>query len=376
MNIIRMRNQATVSRRNIVRAGAAMGVATGVGLKASGVAGKQESTLSGTIVVPVAGGSWGDAYQENMIDTFHAMHPDVEVKTEMSGDSERLLKLRAAGGENPPLDVVGLTNEFMDAAIREGLVDTFTAEEIPNAEKLYEISTPEYWRDGDSYYAVHQNWGQLGFAYRTDLVENPPKEWLDIFDSQYESQFGFGPLTYSAALQFFIAVIRSMGGHESNPEDVDAAFTKLEELKPNVAAAPADSGALQSLLERGEIAIAHIWDGRAFALAEAGQPIGFVYPSDPGPVASGAPRGIAVGTPNRELAMAFLNHTLSVEAQEGFCNQMWYGPSNVDAKLQPEVDEKVAYGDEAYGKLWEPDYEAVSTELGEWQQRWTRTFSG
>lgn len=375
MNIIRMRNQASVSRRNVVKAGAALGVTSTLGMKASGVAGKQESTLSGSIVVPVAGGSWGDAYQTHMIDTFHAMHPDVEVKTEMSGDSERLLKLRAAGGENPPLDVVGLTNEFMDAAIREGLVDTFTEEEIPNAGNLYDISRPDYWRDGDAYYAVHQNWGQLGFAFRTDLVENPPKEWLDIFDPQYEGQFGFGPLTYSAALQFFVAVIRSMGGHESNPEDVDAAFEKLEELKPNVAGAPADSGALQSLLERGEIAIAHIWDGRAFALAEAGQPIGFSYPSDPGPVASGAPRGIAVGTPNRELATAFLNHTLSPEAQAGFCNQMWYGPSNKDAELDPEVAEKVAYGDEAYGKLWEPDYETVSTALGEWQQRWTRTFS-
>jgi putative spermidine/putrescine transport system substrate-binding protein len=311
-----------------------------------------------------------------MIDTFHALHPDVEVRTEMSGDSERLLKLRAAGGENPPLDVVGLTNEFMDAAIREGLVDTFTAEEIPAVTDLYEISTPDEWRDGESYYAVHQSWGQLGFAYRTDLVENPPQEWLDIFDPQYEGQFGFGPLTYSAALQFFVAIIRAMGGHESNPEDVDAAFEKLEELKPNVAHSPADSGALQSLLERGEIAIAHIWDGRAFALAADGLPVGFVYPSgDPGPVASGAPRGIAVGTPNRELVVEFLNHCLSPEAQKGFCDEMWYGPSNATVELSEEVAEKVVYGDEAYSRLWQPDYETVSTNLGEWQQRWTRTFS-
>src|SRR5699024_8145086 len=111
---------------------------------------------------------------------------------------------------------------------------------------------------------------------------------------------------------------------------------------------------VQSLLERGEIGIAHIWDGRAFALAASGLPIGFVYPNDPGPVASGAPRGIAKGTQNRELVTEFLNFTLSPEAQKGFCDTMWYGPSNVSVTLSDEVDAKVEYGDEAYEKLFEP----------------------
>lgn len=370
----RLFTNASATRREVVTRGVAFGLAAAVSGPAI-ISKAKQSELSGSIVVPVAGGSWGDAYQKNMIDPFLEMHPDVEIKTDLTGDAERLLKFRSAGGEKPPMDVVGLLNEYMDAAIREGLVDTFTADEVPNVNDLYKVSKPDYWQTGDGFYAVHQNWGQLGFAYRTDLVENPPQEWLDIWDPQYKELFGFGPLTYSAALQFFIATIRAMGGHESNPDDIDAAFDKLEELKPNVVQNPADSGAVQNLLERGEIGIAHIWDGRAFALAASGLPIGFVYPNDPGPVASGAPRGIAKGTQNRELAIEFLNFTLSPEAQKGFCDTMWYGPSNVNVTLNDEVDAKVAYGDEAYEKLLEPDYEAVSENLGDWQKRWTRIFS-
>ncbi len=368
------KNQRSLTRREVVQRGTALGLAASI----SGpyvISRAKQSALSGSIVVPVAGGSWGDAFQANMIDPFLELHPDVEIQVDLSADAERLVKLRAAGGNNPPMDIVGLSTEFMDAAIREGLVDTFTEDEVPNATELYEISTPENWQTDEGFYAIHQNWGQLGIAYRTDLVENPPKEWLDLWDPQYEGLVGFGPLTYSAALQFFIATIRALGGHESNPEDVDAAFAKFEDLKPNVAQTPADSGAVQNLLERGEIGLVHLWDGRAFGLSEAGLPVDFVYTTDPGPVASGAPRGIAMGTQNRELATAFLDYTLSPEAQQGFCEQMWYGPSNTSVELREEVAEKVQYGDEAYTLLFEPDYEVVSVELGDWQQRWTRLFS-
>lgn len=367
-------NQRSLTRREVVQRGTALGLAASIS-GPYGISRAKQSELSGSIVVPVAGGSWGDAFQANMIDPFLDLHPDVEIQVDLSADAERLLKLRAAGGENPPVDIVGLSTEFMDAAIREDLVDTFTAEEVPNATELYEISTPENWQTDDGFYAIHQNWGQLGIAYRTDLVENPPQEWLDLWDPQYEGLVGFGPLTYSAALQFFIATIRALGGHESNPEDVEAAFAKFEELKPNVTQTPADSGAVQNLLERGEIGLVHLWDGRAFGLAEAGLPIGFVYTTDPGPVASGAPRGIAMGTQNRELATAFLDFTLSPEAQKGFCETMWYGPSNTTVELSEEVAAKVQYGDEAYAALFEPDYEVVSVNLGAWQQTWTRIFS-
>jgi putative spermidine/putrescine transport system substrate-binding protein len=368
------KTQSSLTRRQVIQRGAALGIAA----SASGphvIGSAKQSELSGELVVPVAGGSWGDAFQANMIDPFVALHPNVKVQVDLTADAERLVKLRAAGGNNPPLDIVGLSTEFMDAAIREDLVDPFTAEEVPNATELYKISTPENWTTENGFLAIHQNWGQLGIAYRTDLVETVPKAWLDLWNPEYEGLVGFGPLTYSAALQFFIATVRALGGHESNPEDVDAAFAKIEELKPNVAQTPADSGAVQNLLERGEIGLVHLWDGRAFGLAEAGLPVDFVYPTDPGPVASGAPRGIAKGTNNREVAVAFLDYTLSPEAQKGFCETMWYGPSNVNVELSEEVAAKVQYGDESYSQLFEPDYEAVTVNLGDWQKRWTRIFS-
>ncbi len=362
-----------LSRRHVIQGAAALGVAGAIGPRFGARA--QESDLSGQLVVAVAGGSWETAFRTHMMEPFQALHPNLDIQLDLAADAERLVKLRAAGGNNPPIDIVLLSTEFMDAAIREDLIDTFTLEEVPNAGDIYEISATPRWRDGDNIYSVHQNWGQLGITYRTDLVDPVPAEWLDLWNPEYEGLVGFGPLTYSAALQFFIATVRALGRHESDPAAIDAAFAKFEELKPNVVQHPADSGAAQNLLERGEIGLVHLWDGRAFALANSGLPIGFVYTTDPGPVASGAPRGIARGSNNRAAAIAMLDFIMSPEPQKGFCEEMWYGPSNVNVVLSDEVAAKVQYGDEPYSLLFEPDYEVVTEQLGDWQQRWTRIFS-
>src|SRR5438034_8436289 len=82
---------------------------------------------------------------------------------------------------------------------------------------------------------------------------------------------------------------------------------------------PADAGAIQQLLERGDIAVVPLWDGRAHGLAAAGLPVGFSYPSKPGPVASGAGMGIAKGTRNRAAALKLIDFRFSPEPQKAFC---------------------------------------------------------
>jgi putative spermidine/putrescine transport system substrate-binding protein len=263
----------------------------------------------------------------------------------------------------------------MDVAMREGLIDPFDAGEVPNARDLYAVSAPTKWQKDGKYYAVHQNWGQLGLTYRADKMKTPPKEWLDFWKPEYKGLVGMPPISYSVGLQFFIATIHALGGDEKNPADVDRGFEKMKELKPSIVQQPADAGAIQQLLERGDIALVPLWDGRAHGLAAAGLPIGFSYPNKPGPVASGAPMALAKGSQNRAGALRFLDFRLSPEPQKGFCQQMWYGPSNQKVKLDPKYAAKVAYGTEHYQKLLTPNYDVVSQKLGEWTQRWASIFT-
>ena len=331
--------------------------------------------VSGELVACVAGGAWETAFREHMAKPFSQKYPKVKLHLDLSAGTVQLAKLRAARGSNPPFDVVQMLDEQMDIATREGLIDPFTAAEVPNIKTFYAISTPAKWQKDGSYFAAHQNWGQLGIAYRTDKVKNPPKEWLDFWKPEYKGLVGMPPVSYSVGLQFFIATVHALGGDEKNPADVDRGFEKMKELKASIAQQPADAGAIQQLLERGDIAVVPLWDGRAFGLAAAGLPIGFSYPTKPGPVASGAGNGIARGTKNRAAALKLLDFRFSPEAQKGFCQQMWYGPSNSTVKLDPKYAAKVAYGTEHYSKLLAPNYDVVGQKLGDWTQRWTAIFT-
>lgn len=342
---------------------------------ASGAGAATGQKLSGEVVSGIFGGNWETAYRQNMAEPFMKQHPDVRVSIDLTSPVERFAKLRAAKGQNPPYDLFAINDEFIDALMKEDLIDPFTADEVPMVKELYEISTPQKWQKNGKYYSVHQNWGQLGITYRSDKVQNPPKEWLDLWKPEYKGLVAISPLTYSAGLQFFIATLRALGGQEKNAGDVDKTFDKLKELKPNVVQTPADAGAIQNLLERGEIGLVPLWDGRAFGLADSGLPIGFSYPNNPGPVASGAAFAIAKGTKNRAAALALLDFDLSPEPQKGFCQFMWYAPSNRNVKLDEKHAAKVAYGDEPYRKLLQLDYDTVTKKLAEWQQRWTQTFS-
>src|SRR5262249_38322044 len=134
-----------------------------------------------------------------------------------------------------------------------------------------------------------------------------PKEWLDFWKPEYKGLIGMPPISYSVGLQFFIATVHALGGDEKNPADVDRGFEKMKELKPSIVQQPADAGAIQQLLACGDVAGVPLWDGRAHGLAAAGLPVGFNYPSKPGPVASGAGIGIAKGTKNRAAALKLID---------------------------------------------------------------------
>jgi putative spermidine/putrescine transport system substrate-binding protein len=339
-------------------------------LVASGARVEAQADISGDLVACVAGGAWETAFRDHMAKPFSEKHPGIKLHLDLTAGTAQLAKLRAARTNNPPFDVVLMLDEQMDIAMREGLIDPFDAREVPNVKDLYTVSTPVKWQKDGKFYAVHQNWGQLGIMYRTDKVKTPPKEWLDVWKPEYKGLVGMPPISYSVGLQFFVATIHALGGDEKNAADVDRAFEKMKELKPNIVQQPADAGAIQQLIERGDIGVVPLWDGRAHALAAAGLPIAFSYPNKPGPVASGAPVAIAKGTKNRAAALRFIDFRLSPEPQKGFCQQMWYGPSNKQVKLDPKYAAKVAYGTDHYAKLLAPNYDVVSQKLGEWTQRW------
>jgi len=216
-----------------------------------------------------------------------------------------------------------MLDEQMDIAVREGLIDPFDASEVPNIKSLYAISTPTKWQKDGRYFSAHQNWGQLGLTYRTDKVKDPAQGVARRVEARVQGVVGMPPVSYSVGLQFFIRPpCTPWAATERNPADVDRGFEKMKELKASIVQQPADAGRFSSFSSAATSPWLPLWDGRAHGLAAAGLPVGFSYPSKPGPVASRGGMGIAKVHQEPGAALKLIRLPVLRRRRKAFCQQI------------------------------------------------------
>lgn len=335
--------------------------------------GAGESEAAGELVVGVYGGEWEENIRPIIEEFAEETGTDVEIVA--GADAQWFTQLRASDGENPQYDVLILQPDTIQRAAADDLLEPLTEENVPNLANLYDSIQSRLTIDGEQY-ATGFSVGQLGLAYRTDLVPEEPTAWLDLWNPAYEGHVAISSPSYSAGLQFLSGLINAQGGEESNPEDVDQAFEQLGELRDSVVAYPDNPGAIQTLLERGDAWVVPFWDGRIFALQESGlDNIGFVYPEE-GAVAAVASWAVTAGTNNEEAAYALVDYLSSAEVQAEFSELTYYGMTNENVEYSEALQDRVQVGEEAYNALKWVDYETATPNLAEWTNRWTQELGG
>jgi putative spermidine/putrescine transport system substrate-binding protein len=112
------------------------------------------------------------------------------------------------------------------------------------------------------------------------------------------------------------------------------------------------------------------FDGRAIALKEAGQSVDFVIPKEGGVlIRSGL--GVLKSSKNQELAQKLIDFSLTPEAQKGFAEELFYGPTNETVELEAELQKKVVYGKESLDQLLAPDWNSLLSKREDWLTKWT-----
>ncbi|MCF6476073.1 ABC transporter substrate-binding protein [Nonomuraea sp. MG754425] len=342
------------------------GGSAGTGGDSGGGQGEQRQ-----ITVTAFAGAWGELFKKSFVEPFER-ETGAKVNLVYGANAEWLTKLRAAGGENPPFDVIAFTPDASLPAASAGLLQPIDTTALTHWKELDPVLSGKSAYQGKQY-GVPLTTGSTGLLYRTDHVKTAPKDWSDIFDKKYCGHVALPPLTYNPGLEFFSALVTSEGGKLSDPAAVDRAFTRLETLKGCVSAFPANAGSAATVIENGDAWIMPFWDGRAFALAEAGSPIGFTYPES-GPVGALTSYFVASGTKNADLATKFLDHLTAAQNQKPFAEGTWYAAGNDSIDYSEPFEQKVEHGPEVFEKFTWVDYSVATPKLNEWQQRWNQIF--
>jgi putative spermidine/putrescine transport system substrate-binding protein len=178
-------------------------------------------------------------------------------------------------------------------------------------------------------YGVPATYSLIGIAYNEELVKTPPTSWADLWNEEYAGMRGICRTSSNLGLGTLAVITKIFGGSES---DLEPGWKKLKELDPIAGRNPT---ILAQMLERGEIAIAPLWNNDAAIAAEKGMPIKFVKP-DPGPVAIVSIMSEITGTRHPDLVYEWMNGIISQEYQAFAADAPYYFGVTVKGVDVPE----------------------------------------
>jgi len=112
------------------------------------------------------------------------------------------------------------------------------------------------------------------------------------------------------------------------PLDVDRAFRKLEEIKPNITVWWTSGAQSAQLLNDGEVDMVMAWNGRVSALMGEGAKVGFTFNQG---ILQSTSLCILKGAPNLATAVRFVNEAVDPVNQANLPLHIDYGPANPKA---------------------------------------------
>ncbi|MGO1566863.1 MAG: ABC transporter substrate-binding protein [Brachybacterium sp.] len=360
----------TLTRRELLVAGAAMAPAV-PSLAGCTVDTASSEATGADLAICAFAGTWSDTLREAVITPFEE-ETGATVSIVVGAPSEWLAQLRVADGNRPPFDLMAFTPDIVVQAAALGLIEPLDTDRIGPFDELSPTLVKAAGID-DTIYGVPLTTGTCGLMYRTDRAEAPPADWSDIFDEQWGNFVAVPPFTYSPGLELMAGLLAQNGGSMTSEDDVDEVFGQLEQLADRASVYPGDAGSMLSSIQQGDAWIAPFWDGRAFAMADTGDPVGFAYPASGG-VGALTSYYLAAGSEREELAYQFLSTLARAENQKVFGEGTLYAAANLTIEYTPEFDERIAHGEDVFETFSWVDYTQAIPRLDEWQARWNGIF--
>ncbi|MGE3702005.1 MAG: ABC transporter substrate-binding protein [Hyphomicrobiaceae bacterium] len=237
----------------------------------------------------------------------------------------------------PTLSVVMMDDPFLITAMEEGLIEKLDSKGIAN---LTKIRNSAIHFDG-AWANYLQPWA--GIAFNSEKVPGGVASWEALWDPKFRGRVAIPSLQNTdGVFTLFMASHLATGKPvPDSSKDIDAAFKKLAELKPNLLTVYTNLPQTSNLLEQGEAHLMVSFSSYVLLRKQQNTPIDLAAPKEG---IFPMPSGIALvkGGPQRELAQAFINEMLGAEFQSKIAPLTFSLPTHPDAKSPPGMPSNVA----------------------------------
>jgi len=319
---------------------------------------------SDEVVVVTTGGAYGALLDRLFFKPF-TEETGITVRQVSASTSEAWAKL-AAMAEVGKVEWDLLSGLDADLIARRDIVAEIDCSKLP---VTAEAALPDTCRD----YGVVRVVGTNGtLAYNTEeFPDGGPQTWADLFD--VEKFPGPRGLMDSGTPWDMLAIALLADGvpaDELYPLDLDRAFAKLDQIKPDVAVWWKSGDQSQQMFRSGEVVAGVLWSGRGFMLEKEGQPVKLVIP---GSIRSNGYWMVAKNAPNGDNALKLIDYFMKrPEAHVEFRRENFNDTMNKAAMdmLTPEEQAAAITAPDNLATLVVPDYEWIAENREMIMERW------
>jgi spermidine/putrescine transport system substrate-binding protein len=247
-----------------------------------------------------------------------------------------LAKLQAGGGDQ--YSVIYPSDYMVRQMIDDNLLLKLDPAKLIGFENVMDRwQNPIY--DPNAAHSVPFNWGTTGLIYNTKLIKTEPEDWNFLWENQQEFS---GKITLVDDVRETMGMVLKSLGHSYNatePAQIEAAYQKLLELKPNIAGFK--TYGFEDQLIGGDLAISMTYSALGNLLPVENPHLKYVIPKS-GTSLWTDTMAIPAKAPNPEAAYAWINFILEPENAALAAQELKLGTPNKAAfeLLPAEIQSK------------------------------------
>jgi putative spermidine/putrescine transport system substrate-binding protein len=281
-------------------------------------------------------------------------------------NADRLAKL-IARKDNPNIDVVAFSTEFLLRAVQAGVIQPYDPAKLKNLDQLYDWAKDPLGNRMGVGYTIS---GYTLF-YRSDKVKEPITSWKDLWRPELKGYISLPDITTTNGPATIVLIAKAYGGDLNNDQ---IAWDKLAELKPSLVTAYKNSAELITLVQQDEVWVSGYSKFAWGNLLNTKKPLQSVVPKE-GIVGFINTLSVVKGTPNADLAHAYIDFMISQEVQLAEALDLVDSPANKNVKVPLDIGEKLTYGDDVIKSLIFLNDQQISDKRQSWIDRWNKLMA-
>lgn len=286
---------------------------------------------------------------------------DIVLETGNAGDRLNKVKIRGGG-----VDLIYLSDVFSETGLTDKVFEKIDPAKVPNLKDIYPIAQAP---QGEGYGPAYTI-GRYGIVYDSAKVK-PVTTWADLWRDDLKKKISLPGFNTTAGP--LIALVAAERKKVDPYKEAEKAFSSLAEIKPNLVKTYNTGSELVNLFSTGEVSVASVQDF-VFPQLKAAVPTAVWADLGDGAFSTFNTVNVVVGTKNKDLALAFINHHLSAEVQKALAVAGTDAPANRTVELTPAEAAPWTYGEATIKTLRRIDYAKVNAAKPDWQDRWNDIF--